>query len=239
MNTPSGFSLMFVALALMQGPSFATAREILEEQPMQIVQTNEARFPPELTARGIREGEVRAVMLVDADGRLADVLVTAFSQPEFAVALLNAVRSWEYIPARLNGEPTGQRIQITFNFQQSGAIVSMLPATAIAASMARFLPYEVTSLVCTANELDRVPAVLHSVSPGHPGKSMTPPVTKGSAVIDFYIDSEGRPRMPVAMKASHVEFAVAAADALMQWRFEPPTHRGRPITVRMVQEFVF
>jgi len=64
-------------------------------------------------------------------------------------------------------------------------------------------------------------------------------VTKGSAVIDFYIDSEGHPRMPVAQKASHVEFAVAAADALMQWRFEPPTHRGRPITVRMVQEFVF
>jgi TonB family protein len=239
MKAPSGFSLMFVALALLQGPSFGTAREIIDEQPMQIVQTTEARFPTELTARGIREGEVRAVMLVDADGRLADVMVTAFSHPEFAVALLNAVRSWEYIPARQNGEPTGQRIQITFNFQQSGAIVSMLPAAAIAASMARFLPYQVTSLVCTANELDRLPAVRHSVSPHHPGKSMTPPATTGSATIDFYIDSEGRPRMPVAMKASHVEFAVAAADALMEWRFTPPTYQGRPIMVRMVQEFVF
>jgi hypothetical protein len=41
------------------------------------------------------------------------------------------------------------------------------------------------------------------------------------------------------MKASHVEFAVAAADALMEWRFTPPTYQGRPIMVRMVQEFVF
>jgi hypothetical protein len=25
----------------------------------------------------------------------------------------------------------------------------------------------------------------------------------------------------------------------MHWRFEPPTYQGRPIAVRMVQEFLF
>jgi TonB family protein len=216
-----------------------TAAADMEETPVQIIQTTEAKFPQDLTAAGVREGEVRAIMLVDADGKLGDVLVTAYSHPQFAVELLNAVRNWEYIPAKQNGVPTGQRIQIVFYFNQKGAIVSMLPAMAVAASMNRFLPIKITHLVCKSTDLDRIPAVLERVSPRHPGKSLNPPERNGTATIDFYIDAEGRPRMPVAMRATREEFAIAAAEALMNWRFEPPTYQGKPIAVRMVQEFLF
>jgi len=242
MNTPSSFLGFAVALATVLLPNSVPAllaTDTSDEEQIRIIQTVEAKFPAELSAQGVREGEVRAIMLINADGKLEDCMVTAYSHPAFAVELLNAVRSWEYQPARQNGEPMGQRVQITFNFEQKGAIVSMLPATAIASAMNRFIPTSLTSLVCRASDLDRTPAVRESVSPRHPGKSLTPPVQKGNALIDFYIDAEGRPRMPVAMRATHVEFAAAAAEALMQWRFEPPTQGGRPIAVRMVQEFIF
>ena len=177
------------------------------------------------------------MLLVDADGKLADCLVTAYTEPEFASELLTAVRTWEYIPARQRGAPVGQRIQILFSFQQKGAIVSMIASAAVAASLNRLVKAPLISLVCNASELDRTPAVLESVSPHHPGKSLPEP--KGNALIDFYIDAEGKPRMPVVMKATHEAYAVAAGEALMHWRFEPPTRNGKPIAVRMVQEFIF
>src|SRR5438094_487632 len=161
----------------------APAANIWDEQPVQIIQTLEAKFPLALSARGIREGEVRAMLLVDADGKLADCLVTAYTEPEFAAELLTAVRGWEYIPARQRGEPIGQRLQIVFNFQQKGAIVSMIASAAVAASLNRLTGASpLTYLVCRASELDRIPVVLHSESPRHPGQSLKIP--NGSASID-------------------------------------------------------
>lgn len=239
MKTFPGFSLALATLWLVSGGPPAFANETPDEQPIRIIQSTEARFPTEVTARGIRNGEVHAILLVDAEGRLADCLVTGYTQPEFAIELLSAVRNWEFEPARQNGEPTPQRVQIIFRFNQQGALVSMLPAMAIAANLNSLIGDKLNWLVCKATELDRVPAVRESVSPRHPGKSLNPTSPGGSAMIDFYIDSEGRPRMPVALKATHEAFALAAAEALMQWRFDPPTHQGRPIAVRMVQEFIF
>jgi TonB family protein len=224
--------------ALILGVS-AFAADRLDENSVQIIQTTEAKFPLEMTERGVREGEVHAVMLIDADGTLADCLVTAYTHPEFAVELLNAVRNWVYLPAKQNGEPTGQRIQVVFHFQEKGALVSMLPAMAVSSSLNRFVTTPLTPLVCRASELDQTPAVRERVSPHHPGKSMPSAARSGAVSIDFYIDSQGRPRMPVVVKASNLEFATAASDALMNWRFDPPTRNGRPIAVRMVQEFLF
>ncbi len=239
MKTSPRFPLALAAIALSQLTPAARADEAGDEQPLRIIQTTEAKFPTEATARGIRTGEVHAVLLVDAEGRLNDCLVTAFTQPEFAVELLNAVRNWEYEPAQQNGQPASQRIQIIFQFDQRGALVSMLPAMAIAARMNSLVGEKLQPLVCLASELDRVPAALEKVSPKHPGKTPGAGMRNGSAQIDFYIDAEGRPRMPVVMKATHAAYAVAAAEALMQWRFEPPTRQGRPVNVRMVQEFLF
>jgi TonB family protein len=58
-------------------------------------------------------------------------------------------------------------------------------------------------------------------------------------VVDFYVDQDGRIRMPVIMSATHDFLAQAAVDALNQWRFKPPTLAGQPVAVRVEQEFVF
>jgi len=236
---PFGIPAAVAALLVLGTVPASRAIGAMDEQPIRIIQTIEAKFPAELTAQGISRGEVQAVMLIDADGKLADCMVTAYSHPAFAVEILTAVRHWEYVPARVNGEATGQRVQLVFHFEQKGSIVSMIPATAIASSLNRIVPSSLTALVCRADELDQKPRILESVSPRHPGKALTPPAEKGNALIDFYIDAEGKPRMPVSLRATHEEFAVAAAEALMHWRFSPPTRHGRPIAVRMVQEFVF
>ena len=149
-----------------------------------------------------------------------------------------AVRDWEYVPARLRGEPIGQRLEIAFNFHNRGTILSMTASESVVAKLQTLMGRRpLVPLVCKAGELDRTPAVLHRVSPPNPGKALGLP--GGEASIDFYIDAEGRPRMPVAMRATHEAFAAVAAEALLQWRFEPPTRNGKPIAVRIVQDFVF
>jgi hypothetical protein len=77
------------------------------------------------------------------------------------------------------------------------------------------------------------------VEPQHPGKRVAPPPPAPTVLIDFYIDTEGRPRMPVVLRAAHELYALAAVDALLQWRFVPPRHQGRPRIVRATQLFSF
>ena len=61
----------------------------------------------------------------------------------------------------------------------------------------------------------------------------------GTVTLDFYIDGEGRVRLPAADLGTHPSFARAAVEALDQWRFEPPTSEGRPVVVRAIQTFNF
>jgi outer membrane biosynthesis protein TonB len=215
------------------------AADPFEERPLRIIQHNEAPFPQDLLAAGVSEGEVDAVLWVDASGKLLDCLITAYTHLELARELLNAVRHWEYEPAWERGRPTGQRLEIMFTFRSTGAILSQTPSSMLAATLNRKFKAPLIRVVCKPSELDRKPVVLESVTPHHPGKSLSPPQPKGNALIDFYIDAEGRPRMPVATRATNEAFALAATDALLQWRFEPITSNGKPMAVRMVQEFIF
>jgi len=45
--------------------------------------------------------------------------------------------------------------------------------------------------------------------------------------------------MPVVVESPHEVFSQAAVGALSQWRFTAPTRAGKPVTVRVRQEFIF
>jgi TonB family protein len=99
-------------------------------------------------------------------------------------------------------------------------------------------PDYVTPL-CRSDELDSIPTPIRTVSPQIPPVAPEQGIVGGKAVLDFVIDETGRPRMPVLVSAAHEEFASQAADALSQWRFTPPTRRGKPVAVQVRQEFLF
>jgi TonB family protein len=105
--------------------------------------------------------------------------------------------------------------------------------------MNRWIERDLISLTCKADELDRPLATVQVVAPVHPGPSLQPAIPTGKVTLDFFFDAEGRPRMPVVVSATHDAFAFAAVDALEKWRFTPPTHDGKPVAVRVKQEFVF
>jgi TonB family protein len=55
----------------------------------------------------------------------------------------------------------------------------------------------------------------------------------GRAEVEFVIDRTGRARVPKILSATRDEMGWAAATAISQWLFEPPTRGGEPVDVRV------
>jgi outer membrane biosynthesis protein TonB len=233
--------IFVLALAFpgMATPTGAFASDLWDERPLRIIQTVAANFPAAVAAEGIVDGEVRAVLQVDAAGKFLDCLVTAYTRREFADELMAAVRDWSFQPAHVRGEPVGSRAEVAFAFHARGMVLSLTPQETFTVNANRLSPPGLTSLRCRLSDLDAPVRTLHVVEPRHPGRSVKPAASPPTVVIDFYIDTEGRPRMPVVQRATHDVYAIAAIDALAQWRFVPPTRLGRPAIVRATQQFTF
>ena len=75
---------------------------------------------PELARRAHVEGKVVLECVIDTDGRVTDLRVIS-GHPLLANAALDAVRRWEYIPTRLNGQPVRVILTVTvkFGFEKS------------------------------------------------------------------------------------------------------------------------
>ncbi len=69
----------------------------------------------------------------------------------------------------------------------------------------------------------------------------------GHATVRFYIDDQGRVRLPRISGEAYAAndelgawaMADAAVAAVAQWRFEPPLSHGKPTVVLVEQDFNF
>jgi TonB family protein len=215
------------------------AADLWDDRSLRIIQTVETNFPPALLMDGLREGGVRAVLHVDEGGKLLDCLITGYTHEGFARELLNQMSGWRFEPARQRGEPVSARAEVMFAFEARGQVISVQPGQGLTTSTGDWTKAPLQSLLCRLGDLDAPPQLVHVVPPDHPGRRLQPPELRGTATVDFFIDGEGRPRMPVVTRASHEVFGAAAATALAQWRFAPPTRAGRPVIVRATQQYTF
>ena len=217
--------------------SEAAAAERLRSnvQAPRAIRTVEPRFPDLLLRQFIYEGEARIVMLVDAEGRLVDWLLRSYSHPDLAREATEALRHWRFEPGVAGGAPVDVRQEIVFSFQASGLVTSMTADEAFNRSM-RIGEKRGTVRICPAAELDEPLTPLKRVSPLQPTDAA---IAEGRAVVDFFVDDEGRTRMPVVVKADDEAFARCAIEAIYHWRFTVPTRQGKPVTVHAVQSFNF
>lgn len=210
-----------------------------QTKPLGIEQTVEAQFPHALALSPITEGEARVIINVDADGNLADLLVTGYTHKSFADEAVNALKAWRYTPAMDRGQPVGVRMELKFAFEAKGRVVSLM-AVETPEVLHRMMGIRDTLITNVAglNELDRPLAPVNPESPRYPAKAgaTNQPST---VLVDFYVDEKGLPRMPVVIDSSHVNYSLAAVDALSRWRFTAPTRAGKPVAVRVRQQFIF
>jgi TonB family protein len=192
-------------------------------------------FPPSMIYSGISTGEVHTAISVDQNGKLVDYLLVSYTEKAFADAALAALKRWRYQAARVHGRPQSSRADVIFSFRDQGVVVQSLPGAAERRIVEEMLNGRFIYRACQLRDLDRIPTPVHVVSPVFSGDTR-----KRSVTVGFYIDEEGKVRLPsVSRDAADDFFAAAAVQAVEQWRFEPPLRKGFPVLVYAEQEFNF
>ncbi len=207
-------------------------------QSLKILQTANPVFPSHLIQVGVADGEARVVINTDASGKLTDWLVVGYTHPEFAEAAVKAIKQWTFEPAQLQGEPVGTTIELSFYFEAKGVVVSTTCADIVEGRFLRMMAARYTYQPCSPRELDRMPTPVVTITPQYSGALAKKGVT-GKVTVEFFIDETGAVRLPAASAKDDTMLIALAIDALNQWKFTPPTSRGRGVLVKASQEFDF
>jgi TonB family protein len=210
--------------------------------PMKVDQTEEAVFPRKLVAVGIKSGAVSLAIAVDDTGKLTDYLVTAYSHPAFAESAVTALKKWKFEPAQIHGVSRNSKSDITFRFEVEGVVVVTLTPISYAELVHfKIFPGSEAYSACTLAQLDRIPTPTKIVNPVYPDQ-LARSSSGGRIHVEFYIDENGRTRMPsVSRETDEANEALSAAaiTAVSQWQFDPPTMKGKPVLVLAQQDFNF
>lgn len=204
--------------------------------------TDQSKLPPELqydTAAKIRgvqvpvypadlrqadtQGKARVAMLVDPQGRVAQVKVLEATRPEFGLALTAATEGFRFDPALKNGRPVASLLGFDQDFND------------------RELPdYKADRLLALEKKHPEkiisgatLSGSLKPVSRRPPVFPVTAATERGSATIEFLVDEDGRARVPRIVKATDPAFGYAAVQAVASWWFEPVEKDGKRVVVRV------
>ncbi len=198
-----------------------------------IEQVGVLAFPPSMLYNGVSTGEVRAAISVDQDGNLTDSLLISYTEKPFADAAMAAIKRWHYQAALVHGRPQSSRADVIFSFRDQGVIVQSLPGAAERQVIEKMIQGRFVYQACQLRDLDRIPTPVHMITP-----SFHDDGKKHSVIVGFYIDEEGKVRLPsVSRESADDFFAAASVKAVEQWRFEPPLRKGLPVLVYAEQEF--
>lgn len=234
--------ILALCVSLGSGPAAFAQFDLPGYVPLKINQTVDATYPPSMVTADVKSGAASVAISVDANGQLTDYVVTAYTNSAFAREALAALRKWTFEPARIHGAPRNSKADLTFRFEFNGvAVVSMDVILYNELVHFKIAPNGDVYAACTLSQLDRVPSPTKIVNPVYP-KELARTSRGGRVEVEFYIDPQGRVRMPSVNKETieaNAELAAVAVMAVAQWQFEPPTSRGRPVLVLAHQDFDF
>ena len=231
--------LAVLAAGFLSSPRLPAAEAPNSLQSLRLIESDLPPFPHDLVQIGVREGEVRLAFSVDANGRVEDCLAVYYTHPDFARVCLNALRRWKFEPARFRGQPIAAASEVTVTFEVEGTVVvSLTPSETIAARIHSLVSDHDVYRPCTLKELDRIPTPLAAPAPSFPAQLLGTAGVR-HVTVAFYIDEEGKVRLPSVSETADADLAAYAIDAMRNWKFEPPTRRGRPVLVRATQQFNF
>lgn len=181
----------------------------------------EPTFPASARAEGIPDGIVTLAISRDVEGVPGDILVIDSTDPRFAEAAVEAIRQWRFTsPAPDRALPP---VLVRIGFRLTGVIyvtaqnkskVGLLSDTMAAKLREPVRIPELQSLAATSKAINQP-------MPAYPA-TLAGKAVRGTAKVHFYVDQDGRVRLPQVSEATAPEFADAALAAVVQWRYEPP-----------------
>ena len=215
----------------------ANAKQLFE---FEVKKTKDPIFPIRLRNEGYVEGSATFAIYVDQTGKLRDYLLLEATKTAFAKEVERVLSDWDYSVPLVDGEPSAIVSTVKVNFERSGLVVYESPGLGLLNPWNRMiegLEYRVYALW----ELDRIPEPIEIVKPDF-HVELLEDRDLVTAVFDFYIDQEGRVRIPTLREADDKvdeRLLVIAQESLLQWRFNAPTVNGKRVVAKAAQPFRF
>jgi len=191
-----------------------------------------------LLMAAVSQGRVRIVLQVGEDGRPLDWLIVAYSHRDLADSTLDVVRRWRFDPVKIENVPVKAQTEFDLEFKGPDVVTISTVSDHIELFMRNLAGERLEYRPCTVRELDRIPLLLNVVVPRYSIAARDHGV-RGSVEVQFYIDETGAVRLPAVLNADRIDIAMAALEAVRQWKFEPPTRNGRPVLISAIQVFDF
>ena len=240
MNTPSLLLARLCAAAVLVAP-LSLLGSMNEETvtELKLVKFVEPVFPDGLRQEGVPEGHVTLAVGCDAGGVPTDILVLTATHPKLADAAVQAVREWRFTPSDNPAARAPRTIRVGFKLE---GVIMIYPfgrnyEEQVAATVSNQL-MRAPVKVPRVQMLAQAPKPLAQPMPAYPAE-LASQGREGTAVVHFYIDADGRVRLPAVIEASAPEFAAAALAAVAKWRYEPPRAGARAIVASDNWSFKF
>ena len=198
----------------------------------------EPLFPAFVRYEGIPEGVVTLAVSRTAAGEPADILVLNSSHPGFTNAAVRAVKQWRFAPATSPEQLASRIVRVGFKLE---GVVIMAPFAIDQLNQARAdrrdwltAPVKIPSVDASSGSA----ASRNQPMPAYPA-ALAGKGQEGRVAVKFYVDQDGKVRLPEIIEATDPEFAAAALNAVSQWRYAPPRIAGRSVVACDKWEFKF
>ncbi len=214
-----------------------------EDMQFGFVSTVEPRFPDSLKRIGVDRGFAHFVVAVDERGALQEVLAVQATHLPFAKVAEEAIWQWNFLPPIINSQPTSLVQRVNVEFESTGLkLVAYNGVEIIHSKMEEISQFRDLELeTVPAGELDRYLIPVQTTSPLVHDEMLG---EESELVVNYriYIDSMGKVRIVTVASefmSLNLDLLKAGEQALLQWQFEPPRKRGRPVVVQAIQPISF
>jgi outer membrane biosynthesis protein TonB len=189
-------------------------------------------FPGKAYSEGIPKGYASVAVELDDNGHAVDYLLSAYTEKYFGDALLREAKDTKYSPLLFKGVAVPSRFNFGYEFRQEFTVA----ISSFTAFRNRLLEVsggrpDFKYQPVMKEDLDSPLEFIRQAVPNYPG-GFTPAVGKpDSVMVSFFVDEEGRVRIPNVDSASSPLLIPNAIKAVHFWQFKPPLKKGKPVLV--------
>jgi len=158
-----------------------------------------------------RPSVVSMKLNLDAAGAVVTAEPVGAVKPPVLTAIRDSLQKWRFAPARQGGQAVAAELVLSVRCQPP------MPA-----DVSRNVP----------------PKAIFQAAPLYP-YAMARFGIRGQVIFDFSVDEQGQVRNPVVAQSDNPAFDEPALKALRQWKFQPGTVDGRPVSTRMKVPIIF
>jgi len=232
------------------GHVFASASDktdVADYQPVQLKRALESILPEDLRYLPMEDPKVVYWVNVDSAGNISDYLAVEATHYKLLERGEKKLLEAEFLSATRDGKSVPGKVSVTVTFYdpeqrawKSGLMSRPMGSTLNEGTESRIYTISKDSFVYDESqpeELDKPLQLLESelCLVHEPDK----PMEKGRVVVDYYVDHNGKVRIPQIISSDGDFLSLSALKTLEKTLFAPPLRKGNPTFVRVRQPFNF